>query len=159
MAHAFAVDTGDAFLALRLATAMGVVGRRSPGSLREHIARLEHALAHGRGPARVRCEGLNALAWLVDDVPVDSTNVETVTAEALRLAESLEDPLLLARTLITRATVAVPPDAVALLERAAEIATRHELPFEAASAYNNAADVLGREGRLEEARALSARRP
>ena len=159
VAHAFAVDAGDASLALRLATAMGVVGRRSPGSLREHIARLEHSLAMGEVPARVRCEGLNALAWLVDDVPVDSTSVETLTAEALRLAESLEDPLLLARTLITRATVAVPSDAVALLERAAEIATRHELPFEAASAYNNAADVLGREGRLEEARALSAPGP
>ena len=155
-ASAFAVDTGDALLALRLATAMGVVGRRSPGSLREHIARLEHALDMGEVPPRVRCEGLNALAWLVDDVPVDSTNVDAVTADALRLAESLDDPLLLARTLITRATVAVPPDAVALLERAAEIATKHELPFEAASAYNNAADVLGREGRLEEARALSA---
>ena len=155
-AHGFAVETGDALLALRLATAMGVVGRRSPGSLREHIARLEQALGMGEVPPHVRCEGLNALAWLVDDVPVDSTNVDAVTADALRLAESLDDPLLLARTLITRATVAVPPDAVELLARAGEIATTHGLPFEAASAYNNAADVLGREGRLEEARALSA---
>jgi predicted ATPase/DNA-binding CsgD family transcriptional regulator len=156
-AHAFAVGCDDAPLALRLATAMGVVGRRSPGSLREHIARLEHALAMGTVPPEVRCEGLNALAWLADDVSTESTDVEAVTAEALGLAEGLRSPLHIARSMITRATVAVPPDAVELLERAAAVAVEHGLSFEAASAYNNGADVLGRQGRLVEARDLCDR--
>ena len=157
-AYAFAAEAGDAVVALSLATSIGVAGRRSPGSLREHIARLEHALGMGRVPPRLRCEGLNALAWLADDVSAESVDVDAVTTEALELASDIGPPLLLARTLIARATVAVPPDAVELLDQAATIAIDAALPFEAASAYNNAADLLGRQGHFEAARdSVSAR--
>jgi predicted ATPase/DNA-binding CsgD family transcriptional regulator len=156
-AYAFAARAGDAVVALSLATSMGVAGRRSPGSLREHIARLEHALGMGWVPPRIRCEGLNALAWLADDVSAESVDIDAVTSEALELATGIGTPLLLARTLIARATVAVPPDAVELLDKAARIAVDAALPFEAASAYNNAADLLARQGHLRAARDLCER--
>ena len=156
-AYAFAAGAGDAVVALSLAISMGVAGRRSPGSLREHIARLEYALGMGPVPPRLRCEGLNALAWLADDVSAESVDVDAITTEALELATGVGMPLLLARTLIARATVAVPPDAVELLDRAARIAVDAGLPYEATSAYNNGADLLGRQGHLEAARELCAR--
>ena len=156
-AHAFAVRQGDVALALRLATAMGVYGRRSQGGLREHRERLAHALKLGPAPARPRCEGLNALVWLDYDISMDPAEVDAASAEALDLAREIGSPLLLARSLIARATVTRPADAEELFDQAAGIATKNHLPWEAASAYNNAADTVARNGRFEDARELCAK--
>ncbi len=156
-AHGFALSQGDALLALRLATAMAVYGRRSSGGLREHVERLARDLGMGTVAARARCEGLNALVWLAFEISADPADVEAASAEALELARQIGSPLLLARSLIARATVARPADAVELFEEAATTAMSDDLPWEAASAYNNAADLLARLGRLGEARDLCAK--
>ncbi|MHB8399679.1 MAG: AfsR/SARP family transcriptional regulator [Candidatus Limnocylindrales bacterium] len=144
-----AVALGDAPLGVRLAAVTGLHLMRS-GRGREGLARLERAMAIGGVPPSIRSEGLATLAWLHSEL-VGPAGLDAITREAVEQARAAGATRATARAVITRASLADPPDAEALFREGAELAVCLGFRYQAEVAYNNLAEVEAGKGRLAEA--------